>query len=196
MTEARLRVIDPLGQRVVTLDRPVFVIGRRDSADLTIAYSVVSREHAEIAVENGRYVLRDKASRFGTYVNGERIDERALQHGDRIRLGAADSIELVFLLDPAASSGLLDSSLSDTGSLRQMAGILNGLRALGSGAVLEEILTLVMDAAVETTKADRGFIMLADKAGELQFKIARGKGRVSLTGAKCSRPARATSPAT
>jgi sigma-B regulation protein RsbU (phosphoserine phosphatase) len=182
MTQARLRVNDPLGHRVVTLDRPVFVIGRRDSADLTIAYGDVSREHAEIALEDGHYVLRDKASRFGTYVNGERIVERVLQHGDRICLGTADFIELVFLLDGTASSGLLDSSLPDTGSLRQMAGILNGLRALGSGAVLEEILTLVMDAAVETTKADRGFIMLADKAGELQFKIARGRGREPLTG--------------
>jgi hypothetical protein len=43
MTEARLQVTDPQGQRVVPLDRPLFVIGRRDSADLTIANGAVSR---------------------------------------------------------------------------------------------------------------------------------------------------------
>jgi serine phosphatase RsbU (regulator of sigma subunit) len=132
-------------------------------------------------MENDHYVLTNR-SRFGTFINGERIVERALQHGDHIRLGTVDSIDLVFLFDGVGGSGLLDSSLSDTGSLRQLAGILNGLRALGSGAVLEEILTHVMDSAVEVTKADRGFMMLADKTGALQFKIARGKGREPLSG--------------
>ena len=182
MSEARLQVTDQLGQRVVMLDRPIFAIGRRASADLSIPIGSVSKEHAEIATESDHYVLRDKASRFGTFVNGERIVERALRHGDHISLGGTDSIELVFLVDATTNPGLLDSSLSDVGSLRQMASILNCLRALGSGVMLEEVLTLVMDSAVEVARADRGFMMLADKSGELQFKIARGQGRQPLPG--------------
>ena len=63
-----------------------------------------------------------------------------------------------------------------------MAAILNGLRALGSGRVLDEVLTLVMDSALEVTKAERGFMMLANIEGELEFKIARGRGKTTLSG--------------
>jgi serine phosphatase RsbU (regulator of sigma subunit) len=66
--------------------------------------------------------------------------------------------------------------------LRQMAAILNGLRALGSGRVLEEVLTLVLDSALDVTKAERGFIMLARPDGELEFKTARGRGKITLPG--------------
>ena len=60
-----------------------------------------------------------------------------------------------------------------------MAAILNGLRALGSGRVLDEVLTLVMDSALDVTKAERGFMMLANAEGELEFKIARGTRHAS-----------------
>ncbi|HZM62048.1 MAG TPA: SpoIIE family protein phosphatase [Vicinamibacterales bacterium] len=181
MTEARLHVSDTQGRRVVVLDRPLFLIGRRTAADLQIVSTDVSREHAEIVQEDGRFMLRDRGSRYGTFVNGEQITERVLQHGDRIRLGRTDAIELIFATDAAKTTGFLDAS-SDATNLRQMAAILNGLRALGSGRVLDEILQLVMDSALDVTKAERGFMMLANIEGELEFKIARGKGKTMLSG--------------
>ena len=181
MSEARLHVSDSQGRRVVVLDRPQFLIGRRTAADLQIVSTDVSREHAEIVQDEGRYLLRDRGSRYGTFVNGEQVTERVLEHGDRIRLGRTDAIELVFATDGAKTTGFLDAS-SDVTNLRQMAAILNGLRALGSGRVLDEVLTLVMDSALEVTKAERGFMMLANSEGELEFKIARGRGRTTLSG--------------
>ena len=181
MSEARLHVSDTQGRRVVVLDRPLFLIGRRTAADLQIVSTDVSREHAEIVQEDGRFLLRDRGSRYGTFVNGEQITERVLQHGDRIRLGRTDAIELIFATDAAKTTGFLDAS-SDATNLRQMAAILNGLRALGSGRVLDEVLGLVMDSALDVTKAERGFMMLANNEGELEFKIARGKGKTVLSG--------------
>ena len=181
MSEARLHVSDSQGRRVVVLDRPLFLIGRRTAADLQIVSTDVSREHAEIVQEDGRFTLRDRGSRYGTFVNGEQISERALQHGDRIRLGRTDAIELIFATDAAKTTGFLDAS-SDATNLKQMAAILDGLRALGSGRVLDEVLGLVMDSALEVTKAERGFMMLANTEGELEFKIARGKGKTTLSG--------------
>lgn len=181
MSDARLLVTDARGHRIVPLDRPTFLIGRGALVDLHFAVTDVSREHAEIVRQEGRLVLRDRMSRFGTFVNGERITERALQHGDRIRLGRTESIELVFTTADTPTTGLLDAA-SDAGDLRQMAAILDGLRALGSGRVLDEVLALVMDAALDVTKAERGFVMLADRAGELELKIARGRGKTTLPG--------------
>jgi hypothetical protein len=39
-----------------------------------------------------------------------------------------------------------------------------------------------MDSAIDVTGAERGFIMLANAKGELEFKIARARGRVTLSG--------------
>ena len=183
MSEARLQVTDTNGRRVVPLDKAVFIIGRRTAADLQLANADVSREHAEIARDGLRFLLRDRGSRYGTFVNGEQVTERPLEHGDRIRLGRTEGIELVFMTDATAThaSGLREAA-SDAGDLRQMAAILNGLRALGSGRVLDEVLTLVLDSALDVTKAERGFVMLARADGELEFKVARGLGRITLPG--------------
>ena len=56
------------------------------------------------------------------------------------------------------------------------------MRALGSGRVLDEVLALVLDAAIEVTGAERGFIMLANESSELEMKLARARGKVTLPG--------------
>ena len=53
---------------------------------------------------------------------------------------------------------------------------------MDSARVLDEVLELVMDAAIDATGAERGFIMLATPERELEFKIGRAKGRVTLSG--------------
>jgi len=186
MPDARLKVTDAQGRRFVPLDKDLFTIGRRTAADLQIASTDVSRDHAEILHNGNQYVLRDRGSRYGTFVNGEQVTERALLSGDRIRLGRTEAVELVFQGTGEPASGLRDSlrdtAASELTDLRQMAGILNGLRALGSGRVLGEVLTLVMDAAIEVTKAERGFVMLANEQDELEYKVARGRDGKTLPG--------------
>jgi len=59
-----------------------FTLGRNESADLPIASSRVSREHAVILRDGGGYRVRDLGSTNGTYVNGRRIDEAPLEDGD------------------------------------------------------------------------------------------------------------------
>ena len=66
--------------------------------------------------------------------------------------------------------------------MRQTAALLEGLRALGAGHLLQDVLVLVLDAAIEVSGADRGFIMLATSGGQLEFTVGRGRGRISLEG--------------
>ena len=181
MKVPQLHIVDPQGHRVVMLDRPSMLIGRQTSADLHFGSSDVSREHAEIVRQGTGFVLRDRGSRFGTFVNGERITEHPLRHGDRVRLGNTEAIELIFSDESSDAVTLLDSS-TDVNGLRHMAAVLNGLRAVGSGRVLEEVLALVLDSALEVSKAERGFIMLANAAGDLEFKTARARDRTPLPG--------------
>ena len=180
MSEVKLRVHDAHGKRLIALDRPLFTIGRKSTANLNLRPADVSREHAEIAWLGDHYVLRDVGSSQGTYVNGRRVLTHSLADGDRIRLGQND-VEIVFEEKTTSISDLMDTT-SDVRNLGQMAAILNGLRALGSGRVLAEVLAVVLDAALDVTKAERGFIMLANERGELEFKTARGVGRHTLPG--------------
>ena len=186
---ARLDVNDGLGQRIVPINKDQLQIGRRTESDLRLVGSDVSREHAEIVKQNGDWVLRDKGSRYGTYVNGEAVTEHKLAHGDKVQFGRASGADVVFLVGdgPALTDRSHASAVND---LRQLASLLEGLRALGSGRVLDQVLALVLDAAIDVAGAERGFIMLANAAGqELDMKLARAKGRVTLpgTGFKTSR---------
>ncbi len=63
------------------------LIGRTLQCDIRIDDLSVSRRHAVIEGKEGRFLLKDLESTNGTSVNGEWIDVRALDHGDRIRVG-------------------------------------------------------------------------------------------------------------
>src|SRR5512136_38687 len=99
MPEALLEVTDTLGRHRVTISKDVVTIGRRNENDVVVSAAGVSRDHAEIRRDGDRYVIRDRKSRFGTFVNGERISEHELRHRDAIRLGDAGTPQIVFLLN-------------------------------------------------------------------------------------------------
>lgn len=180
MTEARLELNDGLGRRVIPLDKPQLTIGRRTENDVRLTGSDVSRDHAEIVRVDGDYVLRDRGSRYGTFVNDTQINEHKLASGDRIQFGRAAGTDVVFLVGDAGHSSER-TPVTAVSDLRQLAALLEGLRALGSGRVLDEVLALVLDAAIEVTGAERGFIMLAGDSG-LEMKLARARGRITLPG--------------
>ncbi len=182
MAEPRLEVNDGLGRRVIPIDKPVLTIGRRTESDVRMVGTDVSREHAEIVQLDGHMLIKDHGSRYGTFVNGEAITEHQLKHGDRVQLGRTGGAEITFLTDDLPSSGDTSSVGTAVGDIRQMAALLEGLRALGSGRVLDEVLALVLDTAIGVTGAERGFIMLAGEDRALEMKLARARGRVTLPG--------------
>jgi len=179
---ARLEVIDPTGRRVVTIEDAVTTLGRRTECHVRLSGTDVSRDHSEIVREGERYLIRDKGSRFGTFVNGEPVTgDRELRHGDTVRLGQGNESQVIFQLD-SGSTASVERASSAVGDLRQVAALLEGLRALGSGRVLDEVLAMVIDSAIEVASAERGFIMLAGSDNRLEFKMGRARGRVTLPG--------------
>jgi len=66
------------------------LIGRSTEA-LEITDPTVSRRHAELTPDAGRWTIRDLGSRHGTFVNGVRISGAvALAAGDRVRCGDSE----------------------------------------------------------------------------------------------------------
>jgi hypothetical protein len=65
------------------------VIGRSSSCQIVLGDDTVSRRHAELRFEDGRWLLRDLHSSNGTYVNGRWVAEAEVRAGDVIHLGGA-----------------------------------------------------------------------------------------------------------
>ncbi len=67
------------------------VIGRAKSSDITVNLSTVSRNHAVLTrYDDGSWTITDASSKTGTWVNGERVDIRAIGQGDVISVGGVD----------------------------------------------------------------------------------------------------------
>ena len=112
-------------------------------------------------------------------MNGQQVTEHVLRHRDRIRLGRSSDCEIVFAADGTDSELRL---MTGSGDFLQLAALLESLRALGSSRVLDDVLAVVVDSAIEVSGAQRGFIMLAGADGVLDFKMGRARGRITLPG--------------
>lgn len=85
----KLTIEDDQGNRIpVPLVRDDYSIGRGPENTLRLTERNVSRKHATLRRDNGRWVLVDLDSYNGSYVNGERVPgQQELSHGDLIQLG-------------------------------------------------------------------------------------------------------------
>ena len=154
MPDARLEVTDALGRRIVPVAKANFEIGRRETNDLRLAGSEVSRDHAQIENAEDKFIIKDRNSRYGTYVNGEQVTEHTLAHGDRIRLGRSGGAEMIFLLADSAPPPER-STTTAIGDLRQIAALLEGL-VLAPGPALAADLGEVAGEVLGEPLADLG----------------------------------------
>ena len=149
-----------------------------DERRFSLSSAEISRLHAEIIKEEDRYILRDLGSRTGTFVNDETVIEHTLGHDDRIRIGRHS--DLRFLLKDSSETATR-ATTSAVGDLRQTATLLEGLRALGTAKVLDQVLVMVIDYAITLSGTERGFIMLVNPAGALEFTLGRGPKQATLS---------------
>jgi len=97
-------------QKDVPLRAGKAIVGRDTDASIRIPVAGVSRRHAEFEVSATDVILRDLGSRNGTYVNAEKITERALKAGDAIAFD-----EFVFILRIDAKPAAIDASMRAKG---------------------------------------------------------------------------------
>lgn len=74
------------GTQVFPLNKSVITIGRMENNDLIVQEPQISRYHARLQAVRGQFNLRDLDSTGGTSVNGTRIKQAILNHGDVISL--------------------------------------------------------------------------------------------------------------
>ena len=164
------------------------VIGRSSSCDLVFPQPEVSRRHAKLTKENDEYYIHNLSNSHRTLVNGKTIEGgHRLYSGDRIRLGpGAGELQYVADVDGTASrpdrppqddeleqcvsnlSSLLSTRSAASSQLSRISSVLEFQyeleRVFSPGVALEQIL----GAALKTSEAERGFVMLS-QATDFEF---------------------------
>lgn len=86
MARLFLRKSSRLGE-FIDIHRTPAIIGRGKSCDVELPDSSVSRRHAMLTEENGRYFIHNLESKNGTFVNGKAAEQTELKSGDSIGIG-------------------------------------------------------------------------------------------------------------
>jgi len=102
-----------VNKQIIPLTKPVITLGRQLENDIVFHEDFLSRFHAEIVYENEKYVLYDKDSTSGTFVNGKKIDRCVLNSGDLISLA---NIYVMFVNNSPKIAG---KSMGTTRSLQK-----------------------------------------------------------------------------
>ncbi len=173
------------------------VIGRSPDSHIRLKDPWISRNHAEILVEDGKYFLEDLASVNGTYLNGQRISRGELKHKDNIYFGKTPALFLVSELaetDEASAQNLLSSKDTTLRNIRDFQkeapqalgeglGILAEIgKYLIQGYEFEDVIAKIAEIVVRTIKADKCLLFTIGDTGDLELKVAK-----YLDGRECER---------
>jgi signal transduction histidine kinase len=153
-------------------------IGRARHNDIALNEPSISKVHARLEYEDGRFFLEDADSRHGVYVNAARVHRAELVPGAQIQLG---NVTLKFSLLGAESA---TGAMGKLPWVEQQQLLLSLVQTLNSTLVLSQVLEQVLDAVMQITGAERGFLLLADGSPDaarfplvtgLRLRVARSR---------------------
>src|SRR5437762_2137680 len=119
-------------------------IGRGAENEIVIENLAISRSHATIQCEEGKYLLADHGSSNGTYVNGVKIKRTELMDKDVITLGK----HKLFFYDQRASEPVRSPVLEDGDRTMLVTPTMIGLLAVTKGRQKGQTFTLDKSAVI------------------------------------------------
>jgi serine phosphatase RsbU (regulator of sigma subunit)/pSer/pThr/pTyr-binding forkhead associated (FHA) protein len=163
-------------RRIIPIDSTPFTIGRGSDCSLSIPHPQVSRQHACIEHDGSGYIIRDRSSRHGTFVNAVRITSASLHSGDSIRIGGRPEV-LVFEDGEQNTTRTLLSRISQRGAdsagesdLEKLSLFLQAAQSFGAIDARTDILRTMLEYSIRLTGAERGFVFLGKSAGALRLE--------------------------
>lgn len=125
MTGAVVAICGGLAGKRFAIGTQPLTFGRGDENDVVLTTPAASRVHAELRREAGGYVIYDRDSTNGTWVNGASVTSRGLQPGDQIMIGdeifrfeVADSQTTILPTQIPAPAGSRSEPRASTSALR------------------------------------------------------------------------------
>jgi len=170
----RIRIEDEKGfEKTIVFRQGLLRVGSEPGSGLRLEHESVAPCHLLILREGDRFTFADTSAGMTTLVNGVSAHKGVLAHGDVITFGQGCPYRLTFLIES-----------SRTGDLREkkLRGLLTACRAINSSLVLDEVLNRVMDAALQVTGAEKGFLLLVEQDGSLNPCASRNLDEARLRG--------------
>ncbi len=173
-----------LSERLFLLAPRDYSVGRATNNDIALPEPSVSKFHARITHENGQFWLEDLKSLHGVYVNATKIQKAALTPGTQVQLG-----NLSFKFSPLTGDGTTDKIVEYPWAEQQQL-VLQLVQTLNATLVLSEVLEQVLEGVMRITRAERGFLLLAETAGDtgsypsiagLRLRLGRQRGGEALS---------------
>src|SRR5437867_4549023 len=165
--------------RSFKLSPRTYTVGRARQNDICLPEPSVSKYHARLVHENGRFAIEDQGSLHGVYVNATKVPRAILSPGDLVQLG---NVTLKFARPTGETS---TAAVAEFPWVEQQQLLLSLVQTLNSSLVLSQVLEQVLDAVLRTTRADRGFLLLAEESPDdaryeavagLRLRVARRRG--------------------
>ena len=178
-TKAHLFLSDGAVEREVVVTQTPFTIGRLPDRDLVLPHPYISRNHAQLVYEDSQFYLIDQGSQSGSYLNGKRIQRQRLADDDVIHIGSPEGPQLRFRTEHTTATALRtllgqikDTSSSESG-LGKLSWFVEAARRLNKVGAVNEILSSLIEATLELTRVERGYVFLCDTSG--QPRLAAGR---------------------
>jgi signal transduction histidine kinase len=137
-----------------------YTIGRARHNDLSLTEGSISKVHAKLSWEDGTFFIEDQGSLHGVYVNATKVQRAELVAGTQVQLG---NVTLRFA--PLGADGTTDQMAQFPWVEHQQL-LLSLVQTLNSTLVLNQVLEQVLDAVMKITRAERGFLLLADASDD------------------------------
>ncbi|MFT4111994.1 SpoIIE family protein phosphatase [Silvibacterium sp.] len=176
-----LTLIDGAREVQLFVTRSPFTVGRMPGSDLLLEHEYISRRHAEIQFEAGNFILVDRGSRHGTFVNGRKVQRHKLELNDAIHFGTTDGPLLRFGVRGHVSGSTMRSLINQlhpanepNTAIEKLSWFLEAARKLNDVGAVDQILSALVETTLELTRIERGFVLLPD-AETKSLKIAVGR---------------------
>ena len=162
--------------RVFPIYKKIVSVGRAGGNDVCVVDDSLADYHAQVIFDGREFNFSEVDARGEILLNGKKKRRGKLVHGDRLSLGGVD---LVFsLYDEVVVAAQSEASTELTG-LRKLYDFSQRLMELRS---VPDLLGSLMDAVIEVTNADKGFLILVDGEGP-RVAVARNLKHENLTDA-------------
>lgn len=179
-------------------------LGRGVQNEIRVLDTEVSRSHADIEKTPDGYVIVDRNSSNGTFVNGQQIQKRTLTNGDQVLVGRtlmlfADAAVPVakpaeqVRLDAVDRSSIIsqlpqEADREPAPALISQANVLQTLYRISEEAVrpfasAQQLLQRILDLTIAAVGADRGCVLVIDpQSGDVRPQAVSGNVSSDPTG--------------
>ncbi|HEY6880063.1 MAG TPA: GAF domain-containing protein, partial [Polyangiales bacterium] len=174
-----LKLVPLLGKpKVFPIYKKITTIGSAGGNDVCVEGTGLADFHAQIVFDGRDFNLSEVDRDGDIAINGKKKRRTKLVHNDRLQLG---DVQLVFsVYDEAAlhNGPEQDNDAGEIAGLRKLYEFSQGLMHIRD---FSELLRALMDAVVDVTHADKGFLLLVRETGP-EIAVARNLRQEDIAG--------------